>query len=127
MDCSGDEAGQLLVGEGLGADHTADANGDDENMYFQQFTGLSVHQKLWLVADLVDVHPFSRDPLNDHTEVLRPVVCADILVEVMAELGVLVAGGMLLLVPEPQEVEVRFAALPVDTVVDGLVVRHDVL
>lgn len=45
----------------------------------------------------------------------------------MAELGVLVATGMLLLVPEPHEVEVRFAALPVDAVVDGLEVRHDVL
>ena len=52
---------------------------------------------------------------------------ADILVEVMAELGVLVAGGMLLLVPEPQEVEVCLAALPVDVGVDGLIVRHDVL
>ena len=45
----------------------------------------------------------------------------------MAELGVLVAGGMLLLVPEPHEVEVRLAALLVDTVIDNLVVRHDVL
>ena len=49
------------------------------------------------------------------------------MVEVMAELGVLVAGGMLLLVPEPHEVEVRLAALPVEAVIDGLVVRHDVL
>lgn len=55
------------------------------------------------------------------------MVGADIPVEVMAELGVLVAGGMLLLVSEPQEVEVCLAALPVEAVIDGLVVRHDVL
>ena len=55
------------------------------------------------------------------------MVGADILVEVMAELGVLVAGGMLLLVPEPQKVQVCLAALPVDTGVDDLIVRHDVL
>lgn len=55
------------------------------------------------------------------------MVGADIPVEVMEELGVLVAGGMLLLVSEPQEVEVCLAALPVEAVIDGLVVRHDVL
>ena len=33
MDGSGDEAGQLLVGEGLGVDHAADADGGDEDMY----------------------------------------------------------------------------------------------
>lgn len=55
------------------------------------------------------------------------MVGADIPVEVIAELGVLVAGGMLLLVSEPQEVEVCLAALPVEAVIDGLVVRHDVL
>ena len=50
-----------------------------------------------------------------------------ILVEVMAELGVLVAAGMLLLVPKPHEVEVRLAALPVDAVVDGREVGHNIL
>lgn len=55
------------------------------------------------------------------------MVSADILVEIMAELGVLVAGGMLLLVPEPQEVEVCLAALPVEAGIDGLIIRHDVL
>jgi len=55
------------------------------------------------------------------------MVGADIPVEVMAELGVLVAGGMLLLESEPQEVKVCLAALPVEAVIDGLVVRHDVL
>ena len=33
MDGSDDEAGQLLVGEGLGVDHAADADGGDEDMY----------------------------------------------------------------------------------------------
>lgn len=33
MDGSGDKAGQLLVGEGLGVDHAADADGGDEDMY----------------------------------------------------------------------------------------------
>ena len=45
----------------------------------------------------------------------------------MAELGVLVAAGMLLLVPKPHEVEIRLAALPVDAVVDCPEVGHDVL
>ena len=45
----------------------------------------------------------------------------------MAELGVLVAGRMLLLVPEPQKIQVCLAALPVEAGIDGLVVRHDVL
>lgn len=127
MDGSGDEAGQLLVEEGLGVDHAADANGSDEDMHLPDFAGLGVHQKLRLVTDPVDVHPLSRDPLHCHAKALGPVVSADILVEIMAELGVLVAGGMLLFVPEPQEVEVCLAALPVDTGVDGLIVRHDVL
>ena len=55
------------------------------------------------------------------------MVGGDILVEVVAELGVLVAAGMLLLVPQPHEVEIRLAALPVDAVVDGPEVGHDVL
>ena len=55
------------------------------------------------------------------------MVGGDILVEVVTELGVLVAAGMLLLVPEPHEVEIGLAALPVDAVVDGLKVGHDVL
>ena len=33
MDGTGDEAGQLLVGECLGVDHAADADGGDEDMY----------------------------------------------------------------------------------------------
>ena len=55
------------------------------------------------------------------------MVGADILVEIMAELGVLVAGGMLLLISEPQEVQVGLAALPVEAGIDGLIIRHDVL
>lgn len=127
MDGACNEIGQLLVREGLGVDHAADADGGDEDMHLPQFAGLSVHQKLRLVADPVDVHPLSRNPLHGHTKALGSVVGADILVEIMAELGVLVAGGMLLLISEPQEVEVCLAAFPVEAGVYGLVVRHDVL
>ena len=127
MDGACNEIGQLLVREGLGVDHAADADGGDEDMHLPQFAGLSVHQKLRLVADPVDVHPLSRNPLHGHTKALGSVVGADILVEIMAELGVLVAGGMLLLISEPQEVQVGLAAFPVEAGVYGLVVRHDVL
>ena len=127
MDGAGDKARQLLVGEGLRIDHAADAYGGDEDMHLPQLAGLRVHQKLRLVTDPIDVHPLSGDAFHRHTEALRSVVGSDIPVEVMAELGVLVAGRMLLLVSEPHEVQVCFAALPVDAVVDGLVVRHDVL
>ena len=127
MDGACNEIGQLLVREGLGVDHAADADGGDEDMHLPQFAGLSVHQKLRLVADPVDVHPLSRNPLHGHTKALGPMVGADILVEVMAELGVLVTGGMLLLISEPQEVQVGLAALPVEAGIDGLIIRHDVL
>ena len=124
MDGTDDEAGQLLVGECLGVDHTADADGGDEDMDFKHLAGLGVHQKLRLVADPVDIDPFSWYSLYRHAEALGAVMGGDIPVEVVA---VLVAGGMLLLVPEPHEVEVGLAALPVDAVVDGPEVGHDVL
>ena len=127
MDGTGDETGQLLVGERLGVDHAADTDSGDKDMDFKHFAGLGVHQKLRLVADPVDVHPLAGNPFHRHTEALGAVVGGDILVEVVAELGVLVAAGMLLLVPQPHEVEIRLAALPVDAVVDGPEVGHDVL
>lgn len=126
VDGTGDEAGQLLVKEGFRIEHAADAHGGDEDMHLPQLAGLRVHQKLRLVADPVDVHPLTRNPLHRHTEALGPVVGGDILVEVIAELCVLVAGGMLFLVSEPHEVQISLAALPVDAVVDDLKVRHDI-
>lgn len=127
MNGAGDEAGQLLVGECLGVNHAADTDRGDEDMDFKHLAGLGIHQKLRLVADPVDVHPLSRNPLHRHTETLGAVVGGNILVEVVAELGVLVAAGMLLLVPKPHEVEIGLAAIPVDAVVDGSAVGHDVL
>ena len=127
MDGTGDETGQFLVGERLGVDHAADTDSGDKDMDFKHFAGLGVHQKLRLVADPVDVHPLAGNPFHRHAEALGAVVGGDILVEVVAELGVLVAAGMLLLVAEPHEVEIRLAALPVDAVVDGPEVGHDVL
>ncbi len=127
MDGTGDETGQLFVGERLGVDHAADTDSGDKDMDFKHFAGLGVHQKLRLVADPVDVHPLAGNPFHRHAEALGAVVGGDILVEVVAKLSVLVAAGMLLLVPQPHEVEVGLAALPVDAVVDGPEVGHDVL
>lgn len=127
MDGSGDEAGQLLVGEGLGVDHAADTYGGDEDMHPSHLAGLRVHQQLRLVTDPVDIHPLAGNPFHRHTEALGAVMGGDILVEVVAKLGVLVTAGMLLLIPKPHEIEVGLAALPVDAVVDGPEVGHDVL
>lgn len=91
MDGTGDETGQLLVGERLGVDHAADTDSGDKDMDFKHFAGLGVHQKLRLVTDPVDVHPLSRYPLHRHAEALGAVAGGDILIEVMTELGVLVA------------------------------------
>ena len=96
-------------------------------MHLLQFSSLRIHQKLRLVPDPVDVYPLPRNPFHGHTERLGTMVGIQILVVVVAKLGVLVARGVFLLVLEPHEVEVSLAAITHDSFVDGFIIRHDIL
>ena len=110
MNGSSNKMGQLLIREDLCVEHAADADGGDEDMHLPEFAGLRIHQKLRLVTGPVDVHSLSGDPFHGHTQRTGAVVRIDIQLEVMAELGVLIARRIRLLIPEPHIVQIGLAA-----------------
>ena len=51
----------------------------------------------------------------------------NILIEVMTELDVLITRWMCLLISVPHIVQIGLAAFPMNPIVDGFKIRHDVL
>ena len=94
-------------------------------MDFRKFSGVRVNQNFRLVSNPVNVHSLSRYPFNGHAEVFGTIVPGNILIVVSAELCVLVAGWMLLLISQPHEIQIRFAAGSCNALIDGRKVRHD--